>query len=399
MDLETLKKITKRCFIVMISVFLLTCCESKSNEEYLAFGHTSGRDSLGYTALLFTKASPFFSQPVGEHEIKPSTSLPSSGQCYIAYFGKSGLPYAEDTVDASGNKVGNGNGIILYSKDNIIYYYAKSKIVVPQDFSLGSLVNEKTTAIDLSGFDLSNVSITSNWFENGSNLQSIVVGDNRKINSSESVAMFKNCSYVTEELLNHFDFSSCEDMSQMFYGAGNNSVASINMDTSNAINMKEMFKNSKFTILNLKTFDTSNVTDMSYMFDNSELQSIDLSNFKTSKVENLSCMFKNCSNLITIDFSSAVLNMGTSISYMFKDCSKLTTIYAKSDANWAYDCTGGHYSSLSLDDTFEGCISIVGGAGTTYADWPGDKDGRGARIDGIKSVTSGQVLTGFFTAK
>ncbi len=132
------------------------------------------------------------------------------------------------------------------------------------------------------------------------------------------------------------------------------------LNTSEVENMSEMFfMCSGLKELDLSGFDTQNVTDMSLMFgDCKGLTSLNLSSFDTQNVSNLQHMFVSCENLKILDLrsfnTSNVINMNS----MFYYCDKLKTITV--GANWN---TANVESSV---DMFTGCLSIVGGAGTTY---------------------------------
>ena len=112
------------------------------------------------------------------------------------------------------------------------------------------------------------------------------------------------------------------------------------------------------TITNLNYLHTDAVTDMSGMFfECSKFTTLDLSDFNTSNVTNMLMMFNNCSSL--------------------------TTIYVGS--GWNTDNV--EYSGYM----FNGCINLVGGAGTTYNASHIDK--AYAHIDG------GTSNPGYFTNK
>ena len=132
------------------------------------------------------------------------------------------------------------------------------------------------------------------------------------------------------------------------------------LNTSEVENMSKMFfMCSGLKELDLSGFDTRNVTDMSLMFDGSKgLTSLNLSSFDTQNVSNLEHMFVYCENLKILDLrnfnTSNVINMNS----MFYYCDKLKTIAVGTNWNTA--------NVESSDNMFTGCLSIVGGAGTTY---------------------------------
>ena len=137
----------------------------------------------------------------------------------------------------------------------------------------------------------------------------------------------------------------------------------------------------------MENLNTRDVTDMSNMFsDCMSLTSLDLSHFDTGKVTNMCGMFKACGQLKSLDLSSFATRQVTDMSSMFFNCYSLKTVYVKED--YYYWETSNVESSENM---FLGCISIVGGGGTTY-----DANNIGkayAHIDG------GTANPGYFTAK
>lgn len=83
-----------------------------------------------------------------------------------------------------------------------------------------------------------------------------------------------------------------------------------------------------------------------------------LENLNTSKVTDMKCMFAGCTSLTTLDLYHFNTKKVTNMSEMFNICSSLKTIYV-----------GDGWSTSSLTNNnsfFNGCTSLVGGAGTTY---------------------------------
>jgi len=138
------------------------------------------------------------------------------------------------------------------------------------------------------------------------------------------------------------------------------------------------------SITGLDKLDTANVTYMDWMFDScSSLTSLNLSSFNTANVTYMNRMFQNCSKLTSLNLSSFNTENVMTMVYMFYNCSSLKTIYASS-----LFTTDAVSSSNSM---FDGCTSLVGGAGTTYD--LNHRDKTYARIDG------GTSRPGYFTAK
>ena len=104
----------------------------------------------------------------------------------------------------------------------------------------------------------------------------------------------------------------------------------------------------------------------------------------TSEVTDMSGMFSRCA-LTIIDASNFDMSNVTNIGYMFYNSTNLTTIYVSNA--WSDWNKEGIYSG----SMFQGCTSLVGGAGTAYA--AGVMDATYAHVDG------GTSNPGYFTLK
>ena len=181
--------------------------------------------------------------------------------------------------------------------------------------------------------------------------------------------------------LSSFNTSNVTSTSKMFYESHAVTLDLTSFNTSEVVDMSHMFDNSQATILDLSNFDTSNVTNMEGMFVGSNLHEIDLYNFSTSKVINMAMMFFSCESTI-INLSSFDTSNVTNMRGMFFTMyDTLKTIYVSN--KFIIDKVTGSGSM------FEGCTSLVGGAGTAYD--KNHKDGEYARID------KGTNSPGYFT--
>ena len=124
-------------------------------------------------------------------------------------------------------------------------------------------------------------------------------------------------------------------------------------------------------IVNLNYLNTSDVTSMIWMFaEMPNIQRLNLSTFNTSKVKDMSFMFYNCPLLEEVDlssFSTSSLKLNEGCNYdgiasMFYNCGSLRTIYAHESFEITYN-TNIQYAFNTFDD----CISLVGGNGTIYS--------------------------------
>ena len=159
-----------------------------------------------------------------------------------------------------------------------------------------------------------------------------------------------------------------------------------NLVTDEVWSMSCMFQFcTKLTTIDLSSFNTDNVTDMWGMFYLCYgLTSLDVSKFNTENVYDMGYMFSNCDALTSLDLSNFNIASVTNMESMFAYNSSLTTII----------CNGKWSESLTLNnstDMFSGCISLVGGMGTT-CDGENNTNAAYAHPDG------GEGNPGYFTS-
>ena len=188
-------------------------------------------------------------------------------------------------------------------------------------------------------------------------------------------------AYLNTSLTEHmaFMFANCSSLESLDVSA---------FDTRNVKTMYAMFRNcSSLQTLDVTNFNTSRVTNMFCLFEGcSHLTSIDVSHFDTRNVTSLESMFENCWSLETLDLSAFDTHNVTSTMRMFIECQALTTITVGD--KWTMENVD--MENYGSDLMFYDCYKLVGGAGTTYAEWR--VDGRYAHIDG------GPDNPGYFTA-
>ena len=205
----------------------------------------------------------------------------------------------------------------------------------------------------------------SGWFSGMTNLQSITgMKEYLNTNRVEHMAfMFANCSS-----LESLDLSA-------FY-------------TNNVKTMYGMFRNcSALQTLDVTKLKTGRVESMFSMFEGcSSLTSLDVSRFNTRYVTSFESMFENCYSLKTLDLSAFDTHNVTNMMRMFIECQALSTIVVGD--KWTMENVD--MENYGSDLMFYNCYKLVGGAGTTYAEWR--VDGRYAHIDG------GDDNPGYFTA-
>ena len=253
-------------------------------------------------------------------------------------------------------------------------------------YSMNSLFSGvSATTVDVSEFDTSNVADMSYMFSGEPNIVGINYLDTSNV-TNMSYMFYYNTS-VTNLDLRNFDTSNVTDMMGMFSNCTNlTSLDLSSFDTSNVTNMSRMFyMDSSLISLDLSSLDTSNVNDMTSMFGSTGLTSLELTNFNTSNVTGMANMFSN-TNFTVLDLSSFDTSSVTNMRNMFYNSSHLTTIYASDKF-----VTSGLRSSFAREDTFYGCTSLVGGAGSTYL--LSYRTAVYARIDGGPQPTT----RGYFT--
>lgn len=141
--------------------------------------------------------------------------------------------------------------------------------------------------------------------------------------------MFSICTVLTSIDLSGFDMSNVTDMNGAFGGC--ESLTSLDLDgldTSSVTDMFGMFSGSTdLTSLDLSGLDTSNVTDMGQMFYACyALPSLDLSGFDTSNVTGMHEMFASCDALSSLDLGSFDTSNVTDVGNMFDECPNLRII-------------------------------------------------------------------------
>ncbi len=268
------------------------------------------------------------------------------------------------------------------------------------------------TSLDVTGFKTDNVTGMVGMFSGCSSLTSLDVTGFKTDNVTNMGSMFAGCSGLTSLDVTGFKTDNVTNMSAMFSGcSGLTSLDVTGFKTDNVVYMWFMFRDCRsLTSLDVTGFKTDNVTDMNNMFANcSGLTSLDVTGFKTDNVTAMLCMFQDCSGLTSLDVTGFKTDNVTDMSWMFFGCSGLTSLDVtgfKTDnvtgmVGMFSGCSslktiyaGNGWSTANVQyggDTFRGCTSLVGGAGTRYDE--NHIDYTYARIDG------GASNPGYFTEK
>ena len=187
--------------------------------------------------------------------------------------------------------------------------YANDPVTFPATFNTSNLTdmsymfqNLSTPTLDISHFDLSNVTTLEGTFSSESKTSSAgkIIWPSNNLNLPHLTSMrglFKYNSYHTEITLPIFHTPNLTDTSYMFYGIGNiTKLENINaLDTANVENMEGMFAYNDSGLLkgaNVKfEFNTGKVKNMSFMFKSTYVNYLDLSSFDTRSLVNAESMF------------------------------------------------------------------------------------------------------------
>ena len=211
-------------------------------------------------------------------------------------------------------------------------------------------------SLDVSGWDISNVTSMEWMFSKCSSLVSLDVSNWNTSNVTHMAWMFSGCSSLATLDVSGWDTSNVTSMSYMFNHC--DSLASLDVsgwDTSNVTNMSEMFGYcSSLSSLDVSKWNTANVTDMSFMFcmfgTSPSLTSLDVSGWDTSKVTDMGGMFGNCSSLTSLDVSGWDTSKVTDMKEMFYGCELLTALDV---ANWNTS------NVTTMFRMFRGCYALT----------------------------------------
>lgn len=244
----------------------------------------------------------------------------------------------------------------------------------------GHATDIKTVVFDESFFHNNLVESTAHWFEGCIQLKVIDGIENLKTNAVKDMShMFQACSSLETIDVSNFITSNVKDMEAMFQGCSSLETLDVYMfDTRNVKNFTSMFEGCtgliRLEMCNLATeinallcttlydegFHTDNAFTMHSMFRNCKnLKSLDLENFNTSKVVYMSNMFEGCSSIEILDLSNFITNDCRNMDGMFRECPNLKTVYVSK--SWKTPLPDDWFVGM-----FDGCISLIGGNGTTY---------------------------------
>ena len=247
----------------------------------------SKEESQNYIALTFNQECSF--EITGD--IREDYTFNKSDISYI-YFQKENMnKTSSDTLTVS-------NGSVIEIHFNRILTSCNGFINFINDEIL-----DKIISIDLSNFDLTQVTDMSAMFADCAELESIKFPIVNTSEVTDFSSIFQNCYSLGSIDLSNFKTPKLENMNSAFIDCN------------------------KLKYINLSSFDASNVEDMNQLFYNcSSLESIDLSSFQTGKVSRMGHLFGYCYSLKSINLSNFDTTNVGDMSYMFTHCSSLTSI-------------------------------------------------------------------------
>lgn len=210
------------------------------------------------------------------------------------------------------------------------------------------------TALDLSGWNLNNVIDMSGLFQYCSSLTSLKlpkVLDTKKIQSMTS--MFSGCSALTSIDLSGWNVDNVTEMGDLFYGCSNLKALDLSGWTPRSLTkISRMFLNcTSLENINLSGWNLENMTEIQYMFSGcTSLKTVDLSNWKTPKLSVLGRLINGCGSLTYANLSGWDVSSLYKIDvYPFSGCVNLVTL----------DLSGWNLDNTIVDRRlFENCNSL-----------------------------------------
>lgn len=210
------------------------------------------------------------------------------------------------------------------------------------------------TALDLSGWNLNNVIDMSGLFQYCSSLTSLKlpkVLDTKKIQSMTS--MFSGCSSLTSIDLSGWNVENVTEMGDLFYDCSNLKDLNLSGWTPKSLTkIDRMFLNcTSLENINLSGWNLENMTEIQYMFSGcTGLKTVDLSNWKTPKLSVLGRLINGCGSLTYANLSGWDVSSLYQIDvYPFSGCVNLVTL----------DLSGWNLDNTIVDRRlFENCNSL-----------------------------------------
>lgn len=194
---------------------------------------------------------------------------------------------------------------------------------------------EKLSNINVSNWNVSNVTSTEKAFANNFLLKSLDLSNWDMSNCENSQMMFYSDTALTSiGNTSNWNVSKITTTHSMFEGCSK--LQSLNTSKwvfSNLTNADSMFSNCQvLTKLDTSNWGMGKVIYFGFLFNNCyALTSLDVSKWDTSNANNINAMFNECVNLTNIDVSNWKTSNVTQAVNTFFDCKKLTQVAVQ---NW-----------------------------------------------------------------
>ena len=194
---------------------------------------------------------------------------------------------------------------------------------------------EKLSNINVSNWNVSNVTSTEKAFANNFLLKSLDLSNWDMSNCENSQMMFYSDTALTSiGNTSNWNVSKITTTHSMFEGCSK--LQSLNTSKwvfSNLTNADSMFSNCQvLTKLDTSNWGMGKVIYFGFLFNNCyALTSLDVSKWDTSNANNINAMFNECVNLTNIDVSNWKTSNVTQAVNTFLDCKKLTQVAVQ---NW-----------------------------------------------------------------
>lgn len=195
--------------------------------------------------------------------------------------------------------------IVAYASERIaslpeLYGYSDSDYIVEESVNNNGLIITKIKPVDEN--KLPNY---ISFYDNDTVKKIMKLRGNILVNAVGWVYSFRSCELLEYINVSEIDISNISTLNNFFDDCTNLTtiVGLNNFNTEHITDMAGMFSNcKKIKSINLSSFDTSSVTNMASMFlDCESLKKIDLSHFDTSNVQDMNCMFYLCYELEEVD--------------------------------------------------------------------------------------------------
>ena len=246
--------------------------------------------------------------------------------------------------------------------------------------------NTNLVKFDFSGFYMSKVVSIQEMFNECTNLQTVVFGEETDTSNLESMRYaFYKCGQLKTLDLSTWDTTSLMDMEYTFDTCTALEYINFGEDgwtIDNPVNLHNTFTRCKKINQKFDNFHVSNATHVGSLFKEcNSLTEVDVSNIGVANSSVMEQVFFNCNNLQVVNLGSWNTSNATMLNAFFSGCKKLTTIYAD-----AFTVKSG----CKVTDIFKECQKLKGGNGTAWISNYTSK-AEYARIDGKND------LQGLFT--